>query len=258
MSDPGQQALHVIKIGGSQIDDRAFLDDMVHTLASLRAQGKRLLIVHGGGPEIARLHAEMGVDYEFVEGLRATSEASLRLVKMALNGIANLRIVRYLNNAGIDAIGMNGVDLGLIRVRKQRVGKIDIGRVGQVDKVHAHKLEPLLAANIVPVLSPLSLGLDGLTYNVNADHVAEAVAIALQASRLVFITNVPGVLVAGRPLRVLPCDQIPGMIDAEILQGGMIPKARAARAAVLAGVGSAVITDLPHYLRGEGTHVVAA
>ncbi|NOZ51058.1 MAG: acetylglutamate kinase [Chloroflexi bacterium] len=255
-TSPTSRPLHVIKIGGSQIDDRAFLARMVQTIVAIRRQGIQPVIVHGGGPEIVRLHNEMSVSFEVVEGLRATSEQSLRLVKMALNGIANLRVVRYLINGGIEAIGLNGIDLGLVRVEKQCLGEIDLGRVGRVKQVHAHKLAPLLAADIVPVISPISLGMDGLSYNVNADHIAEALAIALQAAHLVFITDVPGILIAGQLMRLLPCDQIDDLIAGQFINGGMIPKTRAARAAVMAGVPSAMIGDLDHYQRGEGTHIV--
>ena len=108
--------IHVIKIGGSQIDDREFLAQMVETIRDIKRKGVRPVIVHGGGKEIARLHDELGVSFDFVDGLRVTSEQSMRLVKMALGGIANLRVVRWLVNGGVNAIGLNGVDLGMIRV----------------------------------------------------------------------------------------------------------------------------------------------
>lgn len=248
--------IHVIKIGGSQIDDRAFLAAMVETVASIRKQGIIPVIVHGGGQEIVRLHDELGVPFDIVQGLRVTSEQSMRLVKMALNGIANLRVTRYLVNGGIDAIGLSGVDLGMIRVEKQIVDGVDLGRVGKITAVHAEKLWPLLDAHIVPVISPVSLGHDGWSYNVNADHVAEAVAVTLAAANLVFLTDVPGVLVAGRPLRALAAAEVEDLIFGHFITGGMIPKARAAAAAVLAGVPAALITNLARYAQGEGTFIV--
>jgi len=173
--------IHVIKIGGNQIDDRDFLSAMVDTISTIRKDGVRPVIVHGGGQEIVRLHDELGIPFDYVEGLRVTSEQSIRLVKMALNGIANLRIVRWFVNGGIDAIGLNGIDLGLIRVERYLVGGKDIGRVGKITAVHVKKLAPLLSASMVPVISPISLGHDGFSYNVNADQVAESLAIALGA-----------------------------------------------------------------------------
>ncbi|RME84851.1 MAG: acetylglutamate kinase [Caldilineae bacterium] len=250
--------IHVIKIGGSQIDDRQFLSRMVETIASIRDQGILPVIVHGGGQEIVRLHDELGVPFEVVEGLRVTSEQSIRLVKMGLNGIANLRIVRYLVNGGLDAIGLNGIDMGLVRVEKYRLGEIDLGRVGKVSAVRTEKLKALLQDGLIPVISPVSLGVDGLSYNVNADHVAEAMAVSLEAERLVFITNVPGVLIAGRPMRALEIGEVEELIGDGHISGGMIPKARSAVAAVKAGVPIALITDLEHYARGEGTAIVRA
>ncbi len=255
-SSAGERPIRVIKIGGSQIDDRDFLAQMVEAIQDVRARHIWPVIVHGGGPEIVRLHDEMGVPFDIVEGLRVTSDQSIRLVKMALNGIANLRIVRWLVNAGVDAIGLNGIDLGLIRVERHRVGDIDLGRVGKIRRVHAERLMPLLEAGVTPVISPISLGMDGLSYNVNADQVAEAVAVALEAQELAFITNVSGIHIAGRPVRALPVHQIEDLIFGQFITGGMIPKARAAAAAVQAGVTRAVITDLEHYLKGEGTFIV--
>ncbi len=249
-------SIHVIKIGGNQLDDRAFLAHFVETVRAIKEKNIQPVIVHGGGQEIVRLHDEMGVPFDTVQGLRVTNEQSLRLVKMALNGIANLRVVRWLVNGGVEAIGLNGVDMGLVRVEKYEMEGVDLGRVGKVVRVHAEKLAPLLSAGVVPVISPISLGLDGMSYNVNADHVAEAIAIALGASSLVFITNVPGVLVAGRPMRMLAADQIEDLIFGHFITGGMIPKARAAAAAVTDGLPNALITDLDAYAQGEGTFVV--
>jgi len=213
--------------------------------------------VHGGGKEIARLHDEMGVPFDFVDGLRVTSEQSMRLVKMALGGIANMRVVRWLVNGGVDAMGLSGVDMGMIRVEKLQVKGADLGRVGLVDEVRIDPLLPLLDSGIVPVVAPISLGYDGLSYNVNADHVAEALATALGAAHLVFLTDVPGVSIAGRTQRAIVADQVEDLIFGRFITGGMIPKVRSAVSAVEKGVPSAIITDLEHYARGEGTFIVA-
>ena len=133
-------------------------------------------------------------------------------------------MVRWLVNAGIDAIGLNGVDMGLIRVEKMVVTGVDLGRVGKVTEVNASKLFPFIDAGLVPVISPISLGYDGLSYNVNADHVAESLAVALNAASLVFITNVPGVMIAGQPIRVLPVEQVEDLIFGQFITGGMIPE----------------------------------
>ncbi len=249
--------IHVIKLGGSQIDDREFLANMVVTIREIQKKGVRPVIVHGGGNEIARLHDELGIPFDFVDGLRVTSDQSMRLVKMALGGIANLRVVRWLVNGGVNAIGLNGIDMGLIRVEKLMVDGIDLGRVGQVDAVHVERLLPLLEQKIVPVIAPISLGYDGLSYNVNADHVAEAMAVALRAAHLVFLTDVPGVNIVDRTMRVLSAEQIEDLIFGQFITGGMIPKVRSAASAVKHGVPSAIITNLENYAKGEGTYIVS-
>ena len=249
--------IHVIKIGGSQIDNRGFLAQMVETIRTIQKQGVKPVIVHGGGKEIARLHDELGVPFDFVDGLRVTSEQSMRLVKMALGGIANVRVVRWLVNGGVDAVGLTGIDFGMIRVEKLQVEGADLGRVGRVDAVRTDHLLPLLDAGVVPVIAPISLGYDGLSYNVNADHVAEALANALEAAHLVFLTDVPGVSIAERTQRIIAVEQVEDLIFGHFITGGMIPKVRSAASAVKKGVPSAIITDLKHYARGEGTFIVS-
>lgn len=249
--------IHVIKIGGSQIDNRDFLSQMVETIRNVQKQGVQPVIVHGGGKEIARLHDELGIPFDFVQGQRVTSNQSMRLVKMALGGIANLRVVRWLVNGGVTAIGLNGIDMGLVRVEKMEVAGADLGRVGRVDAVQSDRLLPLLQANIVPVIAPISLGYDGLSYNVNADHVAQALAIALEAAHLVFLTDVAGVSIAGRTQRMLAAEQVEDLIFGHFITGGMIPKVRSAASAAKHGIPSAIITDLEHYANGEGTYIVS-
>lgn len=247
----------VVKVGGNEIDDDAFLDGFAQAAAALAGQ-KQPVIVHGGGKEIAELHRQLNVPFEIVDGLRATSAASLRLVEMVLSGVVNTRLTRRLVNAGIPALGLSGVDLGLIRVQPLRPRGQDIGLVGRVVDVGAGWLQALLAAGVVPVVSPISLGVDGRSYNVNADQVAAALAIALQAERLVFVSNVPGVLVNGPGSPTVPALSVQSAetwIAQGRISGGMIPKARAAIEAVTGGVSRAFITDLAGLRDGSGTAV---
>jgi acetylglutamate kinase len=242
----------VLKIGGNQVEDETFLAGFVQAVKSLQAE-YALVVVHGGGREIADLHGRLGVPFETVEGLRATSEASLALVEMVLNGSVNTRLVRWLVNGGLDAIGLSGVDLGLIRVTPLQVKGRDLGRVGKVGAVNGEALLQLLDLGLVPVVSPVSLGEDGLAYNVNADHAAAGVACAVEAARLIFVSNVPGVQVAGRTVRALNPAQAEDLIAQGIVSGGMIPKVRSALEAVATGVAQAVITDLAGLAGGGGT-----
>ena len=247
--------LLVLKIGGNQVEDEAFLAEFAATVRNL-AEEYVIIVVHGGGKEIADLHERLNVSFQTVEGLRVTSEESLRLVEMVLNGAVNTRLVRWLVNAGVDAVGLNGVDMGLVRVAPLSVNGQSLGRVGDVRFVNGEALLQLMDLKLTPVISPVSLGEDGAAYNVNADHVAAAVARAVEASRLVFVSNVPGVQVAGRTIRALTLQQIEGLIRDGHITGGMIPKVRSAMEAVSSGVHQAVITDLTGLAKDSGTAVV--
>jgi acetylglutamate kinase len=245
----------VLKIGGNQVEEEEFLEGFAAAARELLT-GYALIVVHGGGKEIADLHARLQVPFETVEGLRVTSEESLGLVEMVLNGTVNTRLVRRLVNAGVDAIGLSGVDMGLVRVTPLTADGRSLGRVGEVAAVNGEALLQLLDLGLTPVISPVSLGENGLAYNVNADHVAAGVARAVEAGRLVFVSNVPGVQVAGRTMRALTVRQIEELIADGHITGGMIPKVRSATGAVASGVHQAVITDLAGLARGEGTAVV--
>ena len=175
---------------------------------------------------------------------------------MVLNGTVNTRLLRWLAGGRVDAIGLSGVDMGLVRTTPMTVNGRSLGRVGQVTAVNGEALLQLLDLGLTPVISPVSLGEDGLVYNVNADHVAAGVARAVEASKLIFVSNVPGVQVAGRTVRALTLGQIERLIADGHITGGMIPKVRSATEAVERGVFQAVITDLAGLAREEGTAVI--
>jgi acetylglutamate kinase len=242
----------LIKVGGNEIDDDGFLASFVAAAAELRRQTP-LVIVHGGGKEIGDLHQRLGIPFQFVEGLRVTTADSLRLVEMVLSGSVNTRLTRWLVNVGVPALGVSGVDLGFVRVEPLRPNGQDIGFVGRVVAVQTEPLRRWLAEGITPVISPISLGLDGQSYNVNADQVAAAVAVATGASRLVFVSNVPGVLLDGAVASELTIDQVEAHITGGQIFGGMVPKVRAAIEAVQTGAPAAVITNLSGLVAGGGT-----
>jgi len=245
----------VLKIGGNEIDDEAFLDGLVEVIGDLRERTAPVL-VHGGGKEIARLQEALGLQPRFIEGLRVTDEASLRVVEMVLAGTVNKRLVARLLGRGVPAVGLSGVDGGLLRVRPMRHPAGDLGWVGEVTGVDLTVLQILLDRRIVPVVSPISLGLDGHTYNVNADQAAMALTRALGASSLVFVTNVPGVLIDGRVIARLTAAEAQAWIAQGTISGGMVPKVRAALD-VVAGVPEVRIVDLAGLRAGGGTRVVA-
>jgi acetylglutamate kinase len=242
----------LLKVGGNEIDDDAFLAGFVAEVAELSCH-MPVIIVHGGGKEIGELHHRLHVPFEFVDGLRVTTADSLRLVEMVLSGLVNTRLTRWLVNGGVPALGVSGVDLGIVRVEPLRPDGQDIGFVGRIVDVHADPLQRWLAEGITPVISPISLGLDGQSYNVNADQVAAAVAAVVGADRLVFVSNVPGVLLDGAVAPRLTIDQVEAYIASGQIFGGMIPKVRAAIEAVQAGAPAAVITNLAGLAAGDGT-----
>lgn len=255
--EPGAPFAVVIKVGGNELDDAAFLAGLTVAVKAVKAEGHFPVIVHGGGKTIAAYQERLGLTPAFVEGLRVTDEASLDVAEMVLSGLANKRVVRALVNADIRAAGISGVDDGTIYVEKMWHPLGDLGRVGEIRDVDLHLIHTLIAADIVPVISPISFGaLDGLSYNVNADHAATAVAAKLGALKLLFVSNVPGILVAGRVVRAVTAAQAEGWINEGIISGGMIPKVRSAIHAVHSGVAQAVITNLAGIQEGGGTAVL--
>lgn len=240
----------VLKIGGNDIDNPQFLAALAGYVASL---DRPVVIVHGGGKEIGRLQAAMGIEARWVDGLRVTDDETLAVVEMVLCGRVNKRLVRQLVATGIDAAGLSGTDRGLLRGVKLHNDHGDLGRVGDITSVRAAVLRNMLAQGITPVIAPLVLGDDGEPLNVNADHAAAAVAQAIGASQIVFLTNVSAVLVQDQPQPAISAPQAHHLIANGTIYGGMIPKVKTALHAVNLGIPQAIITDLPGLQAGGGT-----
>ena len=260
-ADPPDSSRFVIilKIGGNELDDDSFLFGLVQAVKSLQQDGKYPIIVHGGGKTIADYQKRLGLETLFIEGLRVTDEASLDVAEMVLSGLMNKRIVRQLVNEDVRAIGISGIDDGTVCVEKMWHPHGDLGRVGEVQDVDTGLLNALLDAGIVPVVSPISIGaFDGLSYNVNADHVAAAIAAAVAAIKLIFVSNVPGVLIAGRVVRGITADQCEEWIADGSISGGMVPKVRSAVDAIRRGVTQAVITNIAGVQEDGGTGIIAS
>ena len=238
----------VIKVGGNDLDQPGFVGALAAAVARLAAT-QPCILVHGGGRAINEVGRAFGLQPAYVDGQRVTDQAALDVAEMVLSGQVNKQIVRALLAAGVDALGLSGVDRGLLRVEPWAAG---LGRVGRVVAVRADVLRGLGAAGVVPVVSPISLGADG-AYNVNADHAAGAIAAALGAVRAVFVTNAPGVRAENGVLPRLSVAETRDLIARGVINGGMIPKVQAALAAVGAGVRQAVITDLAGLAAGTGT-----
>lgn len=239
----------VLKIGGHEIADEAFLAQLAETVRDLQ---RPIVIVHGGGAEISALQTSLDITPRYEQGVRVTDAHSLTVVQMVLCGIVNKRLVHRLSNVGVDAVGISGVDHRLITARKMPHPEIDMGYTGIIEQVRPHILHNLLAQNITPIIAPLCYGEDAI-YNVNADHVAGAVATAIQAESVVFLTNVAGVLVHGQTLSHLTPHQAHTYIQQGIITGGMIPKVRTALDALEKGVPRAMITNLAGLRHHTGT-----
>ncbi|MBI4788700.1 MAG: acetylglutamate kinase [Chloroflexi bacterium] len=242
----------VLKVGGNEIDDASFLDGFARAVAGM---SETPVIVHGGGKEIADLQVKFGLTPRFVEGLRVTDEASLAIAEMVLSGRVNKRIVAALIQAGVDAIGLSGVDRGLVRVEKMQHPGGDLGRVGRVVSVRGEVLCDFVERRIAPVVSPISLGAEG-AYNVNADSVACAIGSAVNADAVVFVTNVAGVMQSDQIIPALTAAEAEKLIKSQVIRGGMIPKVRAALDAIKSGACAARITNLEGLANGGGTIVM--
>lgn len=239
----------VIKIGGHEIDSPDVLAEFAQVIHDLNAP---TIIVHGGGKEISTLQQRLAIEPRFVDGVRVTDADSLALVEMVLCGTVNKRLVRTLVNAGVNALGMSGVDGGMISAAKLYHESVDMGFTGEVTAIRVDLLLNLLELGITPVLAPICLGADN-NFNVNADHVAGAVAAAVEAERLVFLSNVVGVLKDGERIERLTPQQAEALIADGTIFGGMIPKVRTALGALDADVAQAVITNLDGLRSNGGT-----
>jgi acetylglutamate kinase len=246
--------MELLKVGGNELDDPDFLAGFATAVARL---GRPVVVVHGGGRAITALQERLGIRPVKVDGQRVTDSASLEVAQMILSGQANKRLVAALLAAGVDALGLSGVDGGLLRCRKKAHPTADLGLVGEVVEVRTALLRQLVAQAITPVISPISLGLDGQIYNVNADEAAAAIATALAAPVVSFISNVPGVFGRGGAIiRSLDSGAAEKLIAEGVVAGGMVPKVRAALA--LAERGPAVrIVNLAGLANGGGTMITA-
>lgn len=239
----------VIKISGRHLDDHDFLCEFAGTIKMLDTP---VVIVHGGGKEITEVQRIKGIRPQYVDGVRLTDVDSLAVVEMVLCGTVNKRLVRYLVEVGLEAIGLSGVDRGIVRAKKMVHPEYDMQYTGSVTSVRGDVILSLLKDGITPVFAPVCLAEDDTTnFNVNADHVTGAIATAINAARVVFITNVEGVMVDNETITQLSIDEAEGLIADGTIFAGMIPKVQTALAVLEGGVSQAAITDLAG-LRSHG------
>lgn len=268
----------VVKYGGHAMGDPALARDFAADVVLLRAVGINPVVVHGGGPQIGAMLKKLGVESRFVDGLRVTDKATAEVAEMVLSGAINKELVGWIAGAGGKAIGISGKDGGMITARKvtrtaidpgsQIELSVDLGFVGEPDQIDASLIETTCAAGMIPVIAPIASGIDGATYNINADTMAGALAAALGAARLFLLTDVAGVLdKQGRLLTDLTPADIARLQEDGTISGGMIPKLETCTHAVDGGCEAAVVLDgrVPHAMllevftsRGAGTLIRAA
>ena len=247
----------VVKYGGHAMGNAEGSDSFARDVALLKQVGIHPIIVHGGGPQIAQMLKRLGIETRFVDGLRVTDRATMEVVEMVLAGTINKQLVSAINAEGGCAIGLSGKDGRLIEAKKlvrTRVEggvktEVDLGFVGEPQRIAAGVLDTFKQSDIIPVIAPIGVGPEAETYNINADTVAGAVAAAVGATRLLLLTDISGVLDAGKKLiPELTAGTARRLIAEGIINGGMIPKIETCLAAVDGGVEAAVIVDgrVPH------------
>lgn len=244
----------VLKISGHYLDNDTLLKQFAEIVANYEDQ---LVIVHGGGKEITQLQTRLNIEPQYVDGLRITDADSLALVEMVLCGTVNKRLVRYLLAADVDAQGLSGVDRGLVQAVQMPHQSVDMQYTGTIVKIRESVILDMLAHNITPVIAPVSLGEES-NFNLNADPVTGAIARAISADTVIFISNVEGVLIGGELATTLTSDQVTAYVDDGTIYGGMIPKVQTALDILDAGIPQVVITNLEGLSTHGGTIFVAS
>jgi acetylglutamate kinase len=245
----------VIKYGGNAMVDEDLKSSFARDVVLMKSVGMNPIVVDGGGPQIGDTLKKIGKESEFVNGMRVTDSETMDVVEMVLGGLVNKEIVNLIHQHGGHSIGLTGKDGQLITAKKllSKVEPtseiIDLGHVGEVDKVDTSVIDLLLQGDFIPVIAPIGVGKDGFSYNINADLVAGAVAEALNAEKLILLTNTAGLLDAqGELLTSLNATRVNELINDGTIHGGMLPKIGCALSAVEKGVGSTTISDgrVPH------------
>ncbi len=225
----------VLKIGGATLDDKELVKKFAAAIPGLCREGHQVIVVHGGGAALSRTLKQLGCETSFVNGLRVTDSQTRDVAIMVLAGQLNKQLVASMGAAGQAAIGLCGGDLGMFRASKKL--SPDLGFVGEIRSVNTDAIQRLWTAGIVPVVSSLALGFDGEYYNVNADQMASACAIACGADALIYLTDVAGVRDAdGTVIRWLDVKAIARMVEQATVSGGMLPKLEACTSALKKGV----------------------
>lgn len=262
----------VIKYGGNAMINAELKNSVMEDITLLKYVGMNPVVVHGGGPDITRTLERLNIKSEFVNGLRITNAATMEIAQMVLVGKTNKEIVSLINQKGGKAIGLCGIDGGLIECEKHMAiidgEEKDIGYVGKITNINSRLIELVAKDEYIPVIAPIGIGKDGQSYNINADTVAAELAAALKAEKLILLTDVEGVKTSvndGQILHALTAAEVHDLLDRKIINGGMIPKVLGCLDALEKGVGRTHIIDgrIPHCIlleiftyKGIGTMIM--
>ena len=251
----------VVKFGGNAMGKKEYITSFANDIVLLQQVGMLPVVVHGGGPQIGEMLSKLKIKTEFINGLRVTDSATIDVVEMVLSGVTNKSIVTAISNSGAKSVGISGKDGNLITAKRltkidensdsnlEKV--IDLGYVGEPEKIDPQVINALINEKMIPVIAPVGMGNDGLTYNINADTAAGAISAAMKASRMIMLTDVTGVLDKnGNLIPDLTIDQALELIEKKVVVGGMIPKVKTCIDAVQGGAEASVIMDgrMPHSL----------
>ena len=251
----------VVKFGGNAMGKKEYITSFANDIVLLQQVGMLPVVVHGGGPQIGEMLSKLQIKTEFINGLRVTDSATIDVVEMVLSGVTNKLIVTAISNSGAKSVGISGKDGNLITAKRltkiddnsvSNVEKaIDLGYVGEPEKIDPQVIKALINEKMIPVIAPVGMGNDGLTYNINADTAAGAISAAMKASRMIMLTDVTGVLDKnGALIPELTIDEALELIEKKVVVGGMIPKIKTCIDAVQGGAEASVIMDgrMPHSL----------
>jgi len=244
----------VVKYGGNAMVDEKLKEGFARDIVLMKLVGMNPIVVHGGGPQIGNLLERVGKQSEFIQGMRVTDTETMDIVEMVLGGQVNKEIVNLIHRHGGNSVGLTGKDGNLICATKLEMTRdapgmnapeiIDLGHVGEVGKINRKVLDMLIQGDFIPVIAPVGVGVDGASYNINADLVAGKVAEAMGAEKLILLTNIPGLLdKQGQLLTGLTTEKVDVLIKDGTIYGGMLPKIQCALEAVQNGVQSSHIID---------------
>jgi len=233
----------VVKFGGHAMGEGGYIRRFAQDMVLLRQVGAKPVIVHGGGPQIGAMLDKLNIKSDFINGLRVTDTDTIAVVEMVLSGAINKSLVSAINDAGAKAVGISGKDADLIRAKRLKTD-IDLGFVGEPTMVDTSVINALIAAELIPVIAPLARGNEGETLNINADTVSGAISAAMQATRLLLLSDVPGIMDKnGQVIPEVSVSVAKQLIKDGTISGGMIPKVETCIEAVEGGAEAAVILD---------------